>query len=484
MVTTIDEAVRRALDTILGLLHADEAMYLLGGAVRDLYLGRPIGDMDLFIQTCHPDDLRRRLDAAFSRRIHLHTDPILLRIPISMHAWLDIQYGEERLKANLAARDFTINAMALPWPFHDFSSELIDPFGGWDDLRQRRIRAVREKNLTDDPLRMIRAYRLAAELEFGLDPEVRRSIRQYRDRIKQVAGERIAYELLRWMEGPSVIETLRQAMEDGLLGTIIPELESTVGCEQGGYHHLDVWGHTLAVLEGLRRLVETVGSTSYGADFKRWLTKEAFAMSHPRYSFLMFSALLHDIGKPRVRKMKRPGLYVFHGHERVGAQMVRAILEPFRFSRRAGSVVTDLVRFHLEPLRVMKQDSVEVAATILLRRFGWLAPWLVLLSAADQAGKAGPLVESDRRTRFRRLTDEVFERYFSGKYEAFPLRGEDLMKHFGLQEGVQLGQWLKKARRAWERYEWTTKEEGLAWLEPRVRARPKGNKGDLQDSQE
>ena len=483
VIALIEEAVRKALDTIHALLHADESMYLLGGAVRDIALGRPIGDVDLFIQTRRPDDFRRRLDLEFSRIIQLHTDPVILRIPISDHAWLDVQFGEERLETNLAARDFTINAMALPWPFEDFSTDRIDPFGGWEDLRQRRIRVVREKNLTDDPLRMIRAYRMAAELEFDLIPSVRGIIRRFRDHVKQIAGERIAYELLRWMEGSSVIETLRQAMEDGLLGTIIPELKPTVGCEQGGYHHLDVWGHTLAVMEGLRRLVKEYESAPYGSVFRDWLKAEGFAMGHSRHSFLMFAALLHDIGKPAVRKMKGPGRYVFHGHEHSGTRMVRSILEHLRFSRRACSIVTALVRHHLEPLRVMKQQSADIAAIILIRRFGVLAPWLALLSAADQEGKAGPLVESERRTRFRRLVNEVFTRYFSGECEAFPLRGEDLMKRFGFQEGIQLGRWLKEARRAWEKYEWTTKEEGLAWLEPRIRFAAKANNNGIPRKQ-
>lgn len=464
----LDKVFHKALDQIHSILTEGETLYIVGGAVRDLCLGRKVRELDVYLKLKEPELNPGQIESLPFKSVIISRHPMIYRAMLDERTWIDVQPGNEPIEKNLETRDFSINAMAVEWPFDDLEESLIDPFGGREDLKKRSIRAFRQSNILDDPLRMLRAYRLAAELQFDIDRETRNTIRQHAHALQHVARERIGFELLKLVDAPSSLENLVRSMEDGVLPVLIPELSATVGCQQGGYHHLDVWGHTLEVYRSLNEVIHWIDDLPCAPLFNEWFHHRIYSMEWPRRTFLYLAALLHDIGKPVVQKMKSPGLFIFHQHDVKGAEIAEKILQRLRISRRGTRLITRLIRFHLEPLRWMKQHEVQFVGKMLIRQYGDEALLLTLLSSADQLGKAGPLVEKDRHHRFRELTRWVVTQWFSHGAEPFPLSGRDIMSVFGFKPGPDVGAALKLARKAWEKGEWNDKDEGLAWLKARI----------------
>ena len=249
----------------------------------------------------------------------------------------------ETIEADLAERDFTVGAVAVPLA----GGEPIDPHGGLADLERRVLRVVGERSFAADPLRLLRAARLAAELELEIDPATVALARSEAARAAEPAGERQLVELRQLIGGPDPLRGLRLLDELGLTAVVLPELEALRGVEQGPNHHLDVHGHTMAVLE---RTLEVE------ADLERFageraaelqaLLAEPLADEMSRGTALRFGALLHDIGKPATRT-ERDGYVTFIGHDRDGAEIVGALCGRLRASRALTRHLQDLTLHHL-----------------------------------------------------------------------------------------------------------------------------------------
>jgi len=489
-------------------------VFWVGGTVRDLLLGRRPPDADVAVQVTGSArwadvvaDFRRMVSARGDSVVVLQAEkrtyrwvlkgpgaegpkPSVLRPASDAHAlsrWVDVVFFEGPIEDELARRDFTINAMAVEWTAaslprweagwsgeapgeRDGMAEVdvgtvIDPWGGRSDLARGVLRVVRPENLWDDPVRIVRAYRLAAQLGFQIDPTTRQYLALEVPALTTVPGERLHVEILKWLMAPHADVWVQEADEDGLWETLFPDVGPMKGCEQGGYHHKDVWGHTLEVVQAVGRVLETLGSDDRLRDLLRQARETPFAMGFPRYPFLKLAALFHDVGKPYVRSVRRPGVYAFIGHAEAGARIVEGLLERLRLSHAARAWVRWLVRHHMVPLEAWKAMGPARAAAYLLRRFGPEAVWLAVLSAADQFGKAGPRMEARRRDEFVDLARQVAERVFWGSPEewTFPLRGADLVEGLGLPPGPAVGRLLERLRRDWERGRFHTRAEGLAY---------------------
>ncbi len=472
-------------------------VFWVGGTVRDFLLGREPPDADVAVQVTDPArwsdviaDFQRmvsdRGDSVVVLQAEQRTYRWVLKEPRAEgqgpsalgprpHAlgpgrWVDVVFFEGPVEAELARRDFTINAMALEWREAGSWGDgaiggLIDPWGGRSDLERGILRVVRPENLWDDPVRVVRAYRLAAQLGFQIEPATRHYLTLEVPALTTVPGERLHVEVLKWLMAPHADPWVQAADEDGLWETLFPDVGPMKGCEQGGYHHRDVWGHTLEVVQAVGPVLEALGSDGRLPDLLRQARETPFAMGFSRYPFLKLAALLHDVGKPYVRSVRRPGVYAFIGHAEAGARIVDGLLERLRLSRRARAWVRWLVRHHMVPLEAWKAMGPERAAVYLLRRFGPEALWLAVLSAADQFGKAGPRMEAKRRDEFITLARRIAEWVFGGSPDAwtFPLRGADLVEALGLPPGPAVGRLLGRLRRDWERGRFHTREEGLAY---------------------
>ena len=392
---------------------AGHQLYLVGGAVRDRLLGRPSPDLDLTTDAV-PAEVRRlardvQPDAVYDVGEKFGTIGLVFagrNIEITTFRGEQYEHGSRKpqvqygvsLAEDLARRDFTINAMAL-----DLAGELVDPYGGRADLRAELIRAVGvpHERFAEDPLRLLRAVRFAAQLGFRLHPETRRAIRTQARLLRTISRERVADELNKMLVSPRPALGIRLAVKLGLMRYIIPEVLTLSGVSQRPMHHKDVFEHTLGVIENT-----------------------------PSNLLLRWAALLHDIAKPRTKSV-RDGQVHFFGHEEVGARMARRILNGLRYDQSFIRRVTKLVRMHL---RVNSYASTwtDGAVRRLVREAGEeLAP-LIALSRADVTSYR------EERVRDAAMRADEFERRCAELQAAediaqmsSPLDGHDLMTLFG-----------------------------------------------------
>jgi tRNA nucleotidyltransferase (CCA-adding enzyme) len=324
----------------------------------------------------------------------------------------DSVYFVDDITADLARRDFTINAIAYD-PLND---RLIDPFGGINDLGARTLRAVGVpgERFAEDGLRVLRAARFVATLEVELDADTARAIEPSLGSYRRVSAERVRDEWLKAMKAPRPSRAFEVMREHGLLAVTAPELLESVGCEQNRFHSYDVWGHAMACLDAC-----------------------------PEHPILRTSGLFHDVGKPRTRAFSdKTQDYTFYEHERVGAEMVGPILERLRFSNEERERVVQLVRHHLICYDASWTDT---AVRRWIRRVTpELVPELYLLAVADGVGKGKDLephlaqIEALKEHVGRVMTEGAA---FSVKDLA--ISGKDLMSDLGLRPGPLFGEILR-----------------------------------------
>lgn len=329
-------------------------LFLVGGTVRDLLAGEPSeGGGELFdfdaTTDARPDDIKRLLrgwgDAVWTqgerfgtigaKRTGPHGDRIYEITTHRAEAYQDdsrkpeVEFSDD-IEADLARRDFTINAMALE--LTSDSPTLVDPFGGAVDLLTRTLRTplAPEISFSDDPLRMLRAARFIARLQATPVPELVEAVKSLKGRLEIVSAERIRDELDKLLTLPHPSAGLWFAIETGLADEFLPELPM-MRLEQDPIHrHKDVLTHTLAVMENVRPPSEQPpGRPEF--DFRR----------------TRLAALFHDVGKPRTRGYQKGKGVTFHHHDAVGARMTRKRLEALRYSNDDVAAITELVALHL-----------------------------------------------------------------------------------------------------------------------------------------
>ncbi len=349
--------------------------FIVGGAVRDTLLGRIPEDYDI-ATTATPEVIAslfprtKPVGSAFGTTLVIieHRPYQITTLQASGGTYTDV------IEQDIRRRDFTVNA--LFWnPLED---RLIDLTGGMRDLKDRRLRPVTsaENIFEDDPVRMLRAIRLAHSLGFSLDPSILPAIRALRHKIARVSPERVQYELLKIFSLPQAFDALCPLARTRLLFEIIPELAPLSRLKQTPYHDFSALSHTFRTL----RAVESLLSSPLFRDLA----------VHPGKHVLMMSALLHDIGKPETHTVES-GRHHFYEHEKTGAVMAQAILRWLRFPKKDITMVTKLVANHLYPLHLFRHYREGTLSQKALDKFHrrvkrFLNP-LLLLSFADQVAK-------------------------------------------------------------------------------------------------
>jgi len=394
--------------------------WIVGGYVRDRLLGRPHLDLDLVVEDGDALELARRFAAAanaappvtFER---FGTAQVTLpgRLVEFVNARAESYASDSRkphvrratLEEDLRRRDFTVNTLLM-----DLDGNVHDPLGGRKDLESRVLRTPTDpaRTFTDDPLRMLRGIRFAAELGFTLAPELLPTMHELRNRLAPpvISVERIADELRKMLESPRPKLALELLDEAGLLEVILPEIAACKGVAQTGYHTHDVYGHTLLAVE------HTTGDL-----------------------LLRVAALFHDVGKPKTAK----GDGTFIGHEEVGAEIAREALERLRFSQREVEVVTRLVRLHLRPV-FYRSEWTEGAVRRLARDAGAELGRLMALARADIAASAYP--EPEKLDELQARLDAVREERPS---RLAPLiTGDEIMRARGIGPGPEVGRIKRK----------------------------------------
>ncbi|MBI4643583.1 MAG: HD domain-containing protein [Deltaproteobacteria bacterium] len=436
-------ASRRSLQ-VLGELAGARGVkvYLVGGTVRELALGRAAPDLDLAV-SAQALDLARDLAAGLKGTFVLLDEKERTARVVWQGEILDLaEFRAPTLKGDLQARDFTINALALDLEavLGERPLELIDPWGGLEDLAQGLIRVVRPQNFQEDPLRLLRAYRFAATHGFSLTPETGAAISFYAPEFPRVAGERVHQELFILLAAPRAAAILGDMDRTGLLTRVFPECIDMKGVEQNGFHHLDVFHHSLKTVVYLEKVL---------TDPQKYFGTLAGELPHYlrpplQAALLKLAALFHDVGKPQVQgRRASPDRYTFYYHERVGVEIFTAAALRLRFSQAETKTVTHLISLHMRPFLLLPTFREGELTTRALGRLVRAArphlPGLFALAMADSLAGQGPQKPADAEAVLAELADAAY-RFLKDRLEPQEQRprlltGHDLIKLLGLTPG-------------------------------------------------
>jgi tRNA nucleotidyltransferase/poly(A) polymerase len=434
------ETVREAL--------GDARAWLVGGAVRDRLLGRrgADDDIDVVLEGDARPAARRIARAAGGAAFELSDVFGGWRVVGPGQAWqVDLQPLQgDTLEDDLAVRDLTVNAMAEPLR----GGDLVDPHGGRDDLAARRLRMVAPSAFDADPLRTLRLARLAIDLGFDVEPGTADAARAHAAGLERVSPERVFAELKRIVVSDAALDGLALMEELGLTAVVLPELEALRGVEQNPYHHRDVLGHTLEVLEQAIALERDPAAT-LGDELAapvRALLAEPLADGLTRGGGLRFGALLHDAAKPATRIELPDGRIGFPRHDVDGAALAREVLTRLRASERLRAHVADLTRHHLR-LGFLVHETPLDRRTVYryLRDTAPVTVDVTLLSVADRLATRGRKAD-EAIARHVALAREMLGAAFEVRAAAptAPLvRGDELARALEIEPGPRLGALLE-----------------------------------------
>lgn len=437
-----------ALNSWLGQLReAFPPLYLVGGSVRDLLLCRKPKDMDLVCRRA--EGFARKLadinDAALVRMEKKAGEPCYRVVERgSGNNFLDIaELRGETIEEDLRRRDFTINAMAAEISGEGGLGELIDPFGGREDLEAGVIRTPSEESFLSDPLRILRAVRFAAELGFAIDSTAQSRMALAAPLLARVSAERIVAELLLILDTPRSFTHFQFLDRLSILQVVFPEIQAMKGCTQNSLHHRDVWNHSLTVMENCETILWDLPGWFGGAGER---VMENLEHNH-RGPLLKLAALLHDVGKPATRRIN-PGSpqITFYGHDSEGARVMDAIGERLKLSHRDRTYLSLLVAEHL---KVLNLSTPEVNSATRMRWFRDLmddAIPVIILGMADIKGTLSPESTEAARIRHVEWLRSAVEEYFTRVREhlARPrlVTGNDLIG-LGMKPGPDMGRVLQ-----------------------------------------
>jgi len=438
----------------------NEPVWVAGGPVRDLALGRNFLDLDLVVPQDAIHLARRFAEKYGGTFLVLHDEEGVARVVIkkAIVDFSQFRGNAETIEQDLLLRDFSINGMALS--LEDFayflkqgskleeildSPALIDPVKGREDLKQGLIRAISRKNLEDDPLRLVRAFRFMAELGFKIEDLTLKWIQELAPLIRNPAPERVDHELHLIMASNSAAKAFKAMLDVGLLFELFPEIEQMSGVDQPGFHHLDVLGHSIEALRCMEKLIkDPCIKFSNCEKIKHWLKHNG-----EKIPALKWAAFFHDVGKP-VCKGQKGERVTFYEHDSAGANILKEIAKRLRWPKKRTEFAALLIRLHMRPFHLLndlrKSGPTKRAMRRLIKEIGDDYPALFLLAMADSMAGKGPLKPPELDDELARLWEKIdhFHQNTLKPVKSRPrlLTGNDLQQIFGLPQGPLIGQIL------------------------------------------
>lgn len=462
---SIDTAVRN-LAPLARAVAALEGSYLVGGGVRDALLGRPVRELDI-ASGAAADAARALADAFDSSVVPLGGEHELYRVPLE-DGWVDVTPIKGDLEADLARRDFTIDALALPLTAVPGTFEglprdaVIDRHRGLDDLDAGLVRQVSRSSTSDDPVRALRGIRLAAALGFSIEPETEAAIAAAGPLLDGVAPERVGHELERILESQNSATGLRLMEQTGLLDLVLPDLVAGRSVSQRPHHTWDVLEHQLVALQWMDVLLSeappeadpaaAIWHHTWDAEWPDSVWGSVRAHLEDHAPVLRLATLLHDIGKPETRTVEADGRTRFFGHGPRGAELAAARLRELRFPERVIGRIGLLLEQHLRPGQVASPGEPPTARALhrFHERLGDATPDVCLLFLADSLATAGPDELLPRWPAYVAHVQRIvgWHQSEAARTIAALVDGHAVIEATGLEPGPQIGQILTAIREA------------------------------------
>lgn len=476
---TADEVRRRLRD--FAAMYRDHPLYvalratstharLVGGSVRDVLLGRPLHDHDVTVPSGALALARRVADVCGGSFVPLKAERGMARVVLNGEA-VDISDAQGgSLDADLRVRDLTINAMAIDLvSMISDSPVLIDLCGGLDDLCAGLLRCPSVDVLDDDPLRLMRVVRFACTLGFGIEAQTRAALPLRAPRLNEVAAERVRDELFQILGSARAFDGVACMQACDMLCVVLPELAPLRGLTQGGFHHLDVFEHTLAVLRAVdgTALPTAIAMLDDPAPLRSHLAAR-LVDGRSAHALLNLAALLHDVGKPASRRVKEDGGVSYAGHAQVGAEMIAPFCARMRLSTVERVRLTAMVARHLEPLEMPALEALHPHD--IRRYFERARPAGVdtlVLALADSEASRGPKNTLEARAGLHARVRRMLGWHFSdAPARCTPLLdGTTIGALVGEPPGPAIRAWLEALADAQADGEVATREEAVVWTQ-------------------
>lgn len=454
-------------------------LYIVGGFLRDIILGRQRKNLDIDFAVKKnaikfAAGLAKQSKAGF---VILDKDNGCARlVKRGQNNAYTLDFADFRsnsLYQDLGKRDFTINSLAIDlklflaaldrrgsYKFSFFANLLIDPYHGLRDLESGIIRAINSSVFDDDPLRILRTFSLSCILNFKIENQTLRLVKEKRNKLKKVSFERIREEFFKILANEGCHKYLIQLDQHRLLELILPEIKAMRRLNQGPYHHLDVWQHTL---ETIRQLEKIIKNFARNQDIRVYLNEE-ISSGRRRQELIKLGGLMHDIGKPKTLRIEE-GKVKFHGHERVGVSMLEEACQRLRLSKAEIAVLKNIVLFHLRPGYLADNPVLTQRAKFrFFRDSACEAVSVLLISLADQRATRGSLTTRQSRMRHERLVRRLIKDYFhkdKEKKQKRLINGNDLIRRFKLGPSPLIGKILSEVEEAQAIGQIKTKKDAL-----------------------
>ncbi len=475
--TLSDIELPLAVKNLLKLISLyDKDIYLIGGFVRDLFLVKKSMDLDFIVIDQNGIDFAKGLAEDLGGTVivldeSVGTARLVLKDELSLGYSFDFTgVDEKKLFEDFERRDFTFNALAINLKEPEY---IIDLFSGIEDLKFKRIKEIKLKNLSDDPLRFLRAFRFASlingDISEGIKSYIKENISLFDE---SISSERISSELWKILDHENSAKYIKEISDIGLFEKIFPELSPMRKVTPNDHHHLWLYDHSLELVNTLEKNFYKIPDWA-----KEELNKPFGHLDSPlTKSVIKLGCIFHDVGKPEtweVKDVKGVQKHTFIGHDKVGSEMVKSIGERLKFSNSIIHTLAVLVRYHLRPFQ-LSNNNAPISDRALFRFFrdlGEEIPRLLMLALADLHATLGPKITKEDIDKNENLILSLFDQYkvYVTKQKEIAskpklLDGNEIMEITGVKPSKKLGELIEALDEAISVGEIKTKDEAISWI--------------------
>lgn len=441
----------------------DVEAYIVGGFVRDILMNKKSPDRDLILCGCDVEKFSRELaDKLNAHFIELDSINKIYRIVLENKIdYIDITMPiENDFEKDIKRRDLTINAIA----YNLKTSEFVDLVGGVDDIKNKKIKGICDKNFEDDPLRLLRIFRFYAKTGFEIDESLLELSKILYKRINEPAKERVTVELLKMFEGKYCDLALLKLDECGLLEEIFPIYKEVKKIPPNSHHHLDLIHHLIESVRQVQMIYEKSSE-----EVKNYLETIKYG-SVQELAFLKLATFLHDIGKPSCWTIEEDTLrHRFIKHDEIGSKLVVPILKDLKFSKKQIQYVQTLIKYHIYPSSMVSaEDVTDKAFMKFYRKMEGYVIDLIILAMADRLSARGEKITEDIVNKNINALTKLLSDYLEMRKDIKPLEklldGRDIMELLKIKQGPKLGEIINALKEAQISGNVTTKEEAVEFV--------------------